>query len=29
VRLEMAIVALIVIEVLFTLYEFLKHFKCS
>ena len=27
VRLEIAIVALIVIEVLFTLYEFLKHFK--
>jgi uncharacterized Rmd1/YagE family protein len=26
-RLEMAIVALIVIEVLFTFYEFFKHFK--
>jgi uncharacterized Rmd1/YagE family protein len=28
-RLEMAIVALIVIEVLFTLYEFFKHFRWS
>ena len=29
VRLEIAIVALIVVEVLFTLYEFLKHFSWS